>query len=280
MTHVQRRCLLAGLVWLAACQSVVETPTRTFASNRMDAALGPAVDAEMPEDVGASEDAEARQDVRSTPDAASARPDARAPAPDGAAPPTEPPPPPPTEPPPPPPTEPPPPAPTEPPPPPCEVCRATRCGEALARCDATPGCRETIPCAEACRGQSECRIRCREAQPNAWLVYATLEGCNDARCGRPDQCGLIGFGCGITDVTRSIQGDSACARCVEGNCCAQGLACSESYACMLFLDCVFKCFGREPGCPAEGCDQVFPDGVALANAWSSCLPTCDPECAP
>jgi len=151
--------------------------------------------------------------------------------------------------------------------------------EALARCDATPGCRETIPCAEACQGQSECRVRCREAQPNAWLVYATLEGCNDAQCGRPDQCGLIGFGCGITDLTRSVQGDTPCARCLEGNCCERGLACSQSYACLLFLDCVFKCFGREPGCPAQGCDQVFPDGVALANAWSSCLPTCDPECA-
>ena len=259
MTAWQRRRLIIGLTSLAACQSVVETPARTFAGNQVDAA----------------------QDAEPTVDSLPTRQDA-------VAPPTEPPPPAPTEPPPspseppptePPPTEPPPPPPTDPPPPPCDVCRATQCGEALARCDATPGCRESIPCAEACDGESDCRVRCRDAQPNAWLVYATLEGCNDARCGAPDQCGLIGFGCGVTDVTRSIQGDSACARCVEGNCCAQGLACSQSYACLLFLDCVFKCFGREPGCPAQGCDQVFPDGVALADAWSSCLPTCDPECA-
>ena len=105
-----------------------------------------------------------------------------------------------------------------------------------------------------------------------------MEACNDAECGADAQCGLIGFGCGLSDVRRYGEGGTPCAECHEANCCTEGLDCARSMACLVYLDCVFSCLGQEPDCPARPCAELFPEGKPLADRWAECLPVCNSVC--
>lgn len=276
---MRRLAASAGLLTaLTACSAWVDVSGRTFPADagrdgqpavdgtptpRPDAETGPGTDGRVGAPPPARPDAEPpppdiafqpppRRDAAPPPpppDAAQAPPPDAAPLPDAAPPPT-----------------------------PCETCAAGACGEALARCEADPGCVDTRACVAACDRDAACRTACDDHAPTqTWFRYVSLEACLDDHCRLPEACGPQGWGCGLTDAYRYDRGEGACWTCMQRDCCRIGLDCAESVGCLNAVGCLIGCFIGAPECPGDAACRAMPE-AGRADQWLTCVNGCNPSC--